>query len=612
MNTLYDDSVHKGQHRHRRRDDEFDAAKISREKFHAAAFTLQHRQLQQRRIEGTLASDPQPSAQALPQRVENLTAGSHRVSKKILGSNLLDSFALLFSRPHARDVIATAMERITTKENTFVLHVAKNDGHYCDHLPMRGVKIVLENWFLNKNLLGVKIRARGTNVDKADTNNPYWRFILAECSESIFKSIDGQLGINGTEKKRQEQKTTLAKFRDVVKNRTKGKGSKQKSNDDGRKEAAELLSAVVDGFETYLDNPRLTREASLVISKNGEIGPSHPPKHLLQQQIDFLCRVTTSCFHALELLEAHRELVEDLRTGSGTGKILRLVFTLAKYCRAWYDMALFKLSHQPINISINFLGCPAPAGSAYALTCIDDELRQMANSAKTAHWLSVRYSSVQWPPTFEDPNEDTQDHQFLDCPYGELRKPEDFPPQWPPDKKACDDCWFAMLAAKKGQIWIPTIVHCEMRMLEKLLSSSDRSVFFDYIGCSKGPCWLCYHTLTNMTTQFKMREPHLKIYAAWEPPSFNDNQANRERCIEVLKGLNNEVMRLNTPKLEPREILPDCPDDDQFDSPRTEEMRRWDKDPKTIGERNGKIPQLDIQGVPEDGTTCPHGYPLLD
>ncbi|KAI2620221.1 hypothetical protein GGS26DRAFT_595114 [Hypomontagnella submonticulosa] len=108
------------------------------------------------------------------------------------------------------------------------------------------------------------------------------------------------------------------------------------------------------------------------------------------------------------------------------------------------------------------------------------------------------------------------------------------------------------------------LTHCEMRILDTLLGSSVRGDFFNYIRCSKGPCWLCYHTLKYMAPKVGMRKSHMKLYSRWKPPVFKASEQDRKRFAEVLKFLDKEIGRLAKPAnrrgLSRHKYQSDCPD----------------------------------------------------
>ncbi|KAI0002804.1 hypothetical protein F4779DRAFT_634973 [Xylariaceae sp. FL0662B] len=106
---------------------------------------------------------------------------------------------------------------------------------------------------------------------------------------------------------------------------------------------------------------------------------------------------------------------------------------------------------------------------------------------------------------------------------------------------------------------ISCYMHCEMQLLQDLTSSDlDRLKGLSrYFGCSKAPCWLCWHVLKNTRREFEMREPHLKVYARWEPPTIRDMD---KVCFEdVLFQLQQELKQKFEDRsvFEHREIGPD-------------------------------------------------------
>lgn len=94
--------------------------------------------------------------------------------------------------------------------------------------------------------------------------------------------------------------------------------------------------------------------------------------------------------------------------------------------------------------------------------------------------------------------------------------------------------------------YVDCVVHCEMQLLQRFLSNAYLNIHkvFNYIGCNKAPCWLCWHTLKSVTNCFEMREPHLKVYARWWPPSFHGESGYRlsETLNGLLKHMNHCIM----------------------------------------------------------------------
>jgi hypothetical protein len=72
-------------------------------------------------------------------------------------------------------------------------------------------------------------------------------------------------------------------------------------------------------------------------------------------------------------------------------------------------------------------------------------------------------------------------------------------------------------------------VHCEMQLLMYFLDSGEKC--FDYFGCSKKSCWLCWQMIQE-NGKCSMKGTHRKIYPRWAfPYPFSKEQAS------VAKGL---------------------------------------------------------------------------
>ncbi|KAI1397306.1 hypothetical protein F4819DRAFT_490648 [Hypoxylon fuscum] len=67
-----------------------------------------------------------------------------------------------------------------------------------------------------------------------------------------------------------------------------------------------------------------------------------------------------------------------------------------------------------------------------------------------------------------------------------------------------------------------TTIHCEMQLLDYILkeSAKDPAILremYDFIGCSKRPCYLCAGAI-NLGTVFKVADSHWKLYWPWGIP----------------------------------------------------------------------------------------------
>lgn len=479
-----------------------------------------------------------------PQPVGFLVQHERKEISNNLGRNLLDSFALVFAQPKSPGVIATALELGANER--FTLHVARNEGHFGE---LHDLKTKIESYF-NKG-----------SEKKPDKDVRL--YILQNCCQSICKSTL-ELGWSGRKFTPREFQDSLERVRD-------------KRNHKHQK-VAQLLVKV---FEEVIKLPKLmdkyvTNRDTTTIDLPGE---AKTPSVLPEELRKFLNNVTTLSF---EVLESHQEAVNDLwnnwvgehKTNGKTKmdnqypesgiKVLRLVYSLANYGRAYYDIRRFKEDHPKSKLDINFLGESAHGTERSFKTkkCIIERAKTMGIRSPTDDRLNGSFTSAECV--------DCHANAFkpCDCPYkGSMENVE-----WPPDEKACARCWALAVDLTMNEPRMELWTHCEMQVLEMLLDRPSQSDFFDYIGCNKGPCWLCYHTLINMTKNFQMRKPHLKICATWDPPAFKNNPKSRERCLEVLSALGEEMKRLAKIEPTPKSIpsQPDCPGDtNQFHSPRT-------------------------------------------
>lgn len=84
-------------------------------------------------------------------------------------------------------------------------------------------------------------------------------------------------------------------------------------------------------------------------------------------------------------------------------------------------------------------------------------------------------------------------------------------------------------------------VHCEVQLLEHFLIKDENGLtnVYDYIACSKEPCWLC-DLAVRTATKFRMTESHGGVYWDWPlPRSLINNNASFRKAIE---GIDKEMI----------------------------------------------------------------------
>lgn len=84
-------------------------------------------------------------------------------------------------------------------------------------------------------------------------------------------------------------------------------------------------------------------------------------------------------------------------------------------------------------------------------------------------------------------------------------------------------------------------VHCEVQLLEHFLVKDEDGLtnVYDYIACSKEPCWLC-DLAVRAATKFRMTESHGGVYWDWPlPKSLINNNASFRKAVE---GIDNKMI----------------------------------------------------------------------
>ncbi|OTB12926.1 hypothetical protein K445DRAFT_25054 [Daldinia sp. EC12] len=482
------------------------------DEFYANAFVLHSQGLQQTDTEGIFQNIPRPeTTRPGPQLVEDLIqdVGSN-VDKKLLGQNLLDSFALILARPGGKGVVAVVIEK-QKDQNTYKLHVSMNNT------PNKASKLLAEKiqeWFSNRGQDTVEsghLRAQSI----------LWDDILRNCCQNISTSIANAC-IGGTEEEKHELlQGTLLYVRNL--NITLNKRGEEE------KKVEKVLDLLSTFFNTSASNN--SNISNLGASRGVSIySERREYAHGNGRMLRFLHDITEECFGLVEShAAAMRNYLNDLNNklqrkleGKASedvenhrrllGRVRSLIYTIAKYVRAWYDIVHFKAHCNSADLVFNFdLGeGRRPGGCGLDFDKILSQAAQLG--------------------IFDEANKESME-AFHDV------------------EQNCISAWN----------------HCEMQMLEFVLAKEE-SRFYNYVGCSKGPCWLCYHVLVNMTSQFEMRPSHFKLYPRWLPPNFTKDQAHKERFVAVLKLLTKEMRRLidlrKGGEYRPRNAKPDCPDDE--------------------------------------------------
>lgn len=84
--------------------------------------------------------------------------------------------------------------------------------------------------------------------------------------------------------------------------------------------------------------------------------------------------------------------------------------------------------------------------------------------------------------------------------------------------------------------------HAEMQLLPAYIEAKSRNdSVFDYIGCSKRSCFLCWHFLDHVAG-IKTRGCHGKLYTLWNLPNFQGLPAAWERqVVDAMRKLESEL-----------------------------------------------------------------------
>ncbi|KAI1411707.1 hypothetical protein F5Y13DRAFT_191015 [Hypoxylon sp. FL1857] len=507
----------------------FQDAQLNPAKFYANAFKLHKIQVKQNKIKST-GPVRGSRKQARPRKISQIIGGECQNWKRgQLGKNLLDSFALIFAQTGPEGVVATILEQSSAESNIYTLWVARNFVRDC---RFSNLAEEIGKWFKASEL-----HVKGHHIHIPSPNNDLWTKILQNCYPIICIHLTNAYNIK--ENENVELDDTQKWIKSLV---------ASKSYQDKRrwKEVLDALPPILDQLNGYFSQKfDPNNKGSAEECEDGKSAPT-----------EFLDKITSLCY---QLLESHKELTTEFfkdccKTGTQDKwlKVFRrLIFVMASYRRAWYDMVRFKTDHESATLQIRCLpNSTYCEGNSIMLTEIFEAGVKMGIYER------------------DDEREFKREYPALE----RLEKATKFPGR------------FGKASPR---------VHCEMRILDYVLENRDPTKFFNYIGCSKGPCWLCYHTLKFMAPGIGMRAPHWKLYPVWEPPRFLNSPPNRERFIDVLQILDDRIENLRrlaeTRKRRPWEHRfsgcgTDCPGiEDAFLSPRTESMCQLEEAEKNNG-----------------------------
>ncbi|KAI2473385.1 hypothetical protein F4781DRAFT_427399 [Annulohypoxylon bovei var. microspora] len=298
----------------------FQPAQLNPAEFRANVFALSDVGLQQKEIQN-ITSISNPSRLIRPRSIGLIIEGVDNYEKKdSLGKNLLDSFALIFARPGAMGVTATAMKWDGKEPREYVLYVAMNFGN--DKLFPK-LSSDIERWFATTSLYDTKERLQNDHVNNPDSENTLWKSILYNCYPSIRKSLYETCYMKAS-KIAAKDAYHFRHVRDMIL-----LVSCPKPGDTIPPEAEGLLS-VLDHMNDLIHDhlywkPGDGRSTPLLKS----LKPATP------KDINHVHEITNICY---ELLESYKCPVEDLiercQIQYSLRKFRRLIHIMASYCRA--------------------------------------------------------------------------------------------------------------------------------------------------------------------------------------------------------------------------------------------------------------------------------------
>ncbi|OTA65251.1 hypothetical protein K449DRAFT_431844 [Hypoxylon sp. EC38] len=492
----------------------FDDALLDAKSFYNSAFDLSAIRVKQIEIKDSDQELLRSGEKILPRQIGSIieSGGGHLRSQK-LGRNLLDSFALIFAQPRAKGVVATAMERSSENPDNFTLWVAGNSVEDC---PVLDLEQEIMHWFTTRELH--KIFSSGYHIDEPNLENHLWNSILQNCYPSICITLEKVYYI------KLEKGPELENIQTWIQG---GVDSVQSHDITYQEDVLNTLQFILDQLDAFF-----------LKGLNPKIGVAQRWKNDNYTIMKFLDTITMQCFLLLESYEEPmRELFKHcLKNLHEEGRlwlkiIRRLIYVMASYCQAWYDMVRFKRTYSSATL---YIECIPKSGYSTSNPVI----------------LADRFKEDAETEIYQ-----REEEEMFNRGFSHLQLPKESAEHRP-------------------------LVHCEMRILDFLLRTPNPNDFFNYIGCSKGPCWLCYHTLKYMAPEIGMRAPHWKLYPAWGPPRFQESSHHREHFIEILLFLDKRIKDLlNSAGNSPQETHrysgceSDCPDVEyRFLSPRTQSM----------------------------------------
>ncbi|KAI1095474.1 hypothetical protein F5B19DRAFT_504269 [Rostrohypoxylon terebratum] len=267
-----------------------------------------------------------------------------------LGKNLLDSFALIFAQPGPEGVIATVMEK--REPNTYVLHIAKNNG---DCAALSELAISIQVWFGMRGSYPVTRLNLRSHIDDPTFENSCWQQILHACYPNIRKTIY-EVCFAKLRNMKDARNYHFAPVREVIYDIT--------STNDCYNE----MRLAAHGLISALDNIYQLNEFYLGWKDRRRV---HRLGEIQCEKIRWAHELISRCY---ELLERYKEPMDQLIKlynrkvssdkpqrskiqvhGLSLKRVKRLIYHMAQYRRAWYDMVRFKLDHSSATLEIDFI-----------------------------------------------------------------------------------------------------------------------------------------------------------------------------------------------------------------------------------------------------------------
>ncbi|KAI1417065.1 hypothetical protein F5Y13DRAFT_185897 [Hypoxylon sp. FL1857] len=108
------------------------------------------------------------------------------------------------------------------------------------------------------------------------------------------------------------------------------------------------------------------------------------------------------------------------------------------------------------------------------------------------------------------------------------------------------------------------IVHCEIQILNYILCEKNQirlQEMYDFIGCSKTPCFLCAGTI-HLGTSFNVADPHWKLYWKWGIPRSLMRHSDIAHAIASLRYKMDDILQDQKHRPSEESVLNKSPGED--------------------------------------------------